>query len=216
MKTNKESILTTNLRHPRNPKLVLSGSEFWLLNAQDIQTPVGLETLRGGAAMVLNVPTGMLDIVQRDGGVLMRAGLKSAGLMDILLITMKAGDYLAVAMCDLADPTVKAFTHESIRAGAMQLLMLEGSRQTLTMHRMDEPLKAGLIGDGNRRLTDSQTYIAAVRSTIRDLSDEVELARMGLDSLRLRQAVLSIHMPDAVAHELAEDILGSSEDETLH
>lgn len=58
MKTNKESILTTNLRHPRNPKLVLSGSEFWLLNAQDIQTPVGLETLRGGAAMVLNVPTG--------------------------------------------------------------------------------------------------------------------------------------------------------------
>ena len=78
MKNHDESILTTTLRHPRHPKLVLSGSEFWLLNAQDIQTPAGLKPLRGGAAMVLNVPTGMLDNVQRDGGVMMRAGLNSA------------------------------------------------------------------------------------------------------------------------------------------
>lgn len=216
MKTNKESTLDTCYAHPKNPRLLLSGAEFWLLNAADIQAATGAEASTGGPILTLNVPSGMSEVVRRDGGVLMRAGLKSARRMDVLLITIRASDYLAVAMCDLADPTVKAYIAASSRESELRLLMLDGQRQTLTTHRMDEWLRAALVGDENRLPTDSRTYIAAVRETIRDLSDETELSRMGLNSKRLRQAVLSIHMPDAVALELAADILGASEDETLH
>lgn len=210
-----EAFTSLRIRHPGNSKLTVSRSELWHLPETRMTGVGGATQLGAGLMLALNVPKGMLSQARKEHGMQTIGGLLTLQSVGVLVLLLRAGKYLTVSACDLADPLVKRFAAQSLQERSMRLMLLDGTDQMVTCPPVDELVEEAFLSIDERAPADFGTYLKAARVLMHGLSDPAEVARMGLDAKRLRAVMMNLHLSDALFGGLLQSP-GASSDQTLH